>query len=47
MTTDATLTTEGLAPTGKGQILLLACGALAREILAIKAANGLDHLDLQ
>lgn len=47
MTTDATLTTEGLAPTGTGQILLLACGALAREILAIRAANGLDHLDLQ
>jgi hypothetical protein len=47
MTTDAALTTEGLAPTGKGRILLLACGALAREILAVKAANGLDHLDLQ
>ncbi|WP_333714635.1 DUF1638 domain-containing protein [Yoonia sp.] len=46
MTTDAALTTKGLAPTGKGRILLLACGALAREILAIKAANGLDHLDL-
>lgn len=26
--------------------LLLACGALAREILALKAANGWDHMDL-
>lgn len=29
-----------------GRVLLLACGALAREILALKAANGWDHLDL-
>ena len=28
-------------------MLLIACGALAREILALKAANGWDHLDLQ
>ncbi|SFD68987.1 Protein of unknown function [Sulfitobacter brevis] len=28
------------------QILLIACGALAREILALKAANGWDHLHL-
>ena len=41
-----TLTEEGLAPSGSGNVLLLACGALAREILDIKAANGLDHLDL-
>jgi len=47
MTTDRALTTQGLAPTGKGRILLLACGALAREILAIRAVNALDHLDLQ
>ena len=47
MTTDASLTSEGLAPTGDGRVLLLACGALAREILAIKSANALDHLDLQ
>jgi hypothetical protein len=26
---------------------VIACGAIAREILAVKAANGLDHLDLQ
>lgn len=47
MISDATLTTDGFLPSGKGRILLLACGALAREILAIKAANGLAHLDLQ
>ncbi len=29
-----------------GRVLVLACGALAREILAIRDANGLDHLDL-
>ncbi|MEP5729771.1 MAG: DUF1638 domain-containing protein [Sulfitobacter sp.] len=29
-----------------GRILLIACGALAREILDIKALNGWDHLDL-
>jgi len=29
-----------------GRVLLVACGALAREILALKAANGWDHLDL-
>ena len=28
------------------KILLLACGALAREILDLKAANGWDHLEL-
>ncbi len=47
MTSDVTLTTVGIAPTGQGRVLLIACGALAREILAIKAANALDHLDLQ
>lgn len=43
---DAALTQTGLAADHNGSVLLLACGALAREILAIKAANGLDHLDL-
>ena len=47
MTTDTTLTEDGLAPRGEGAVLLIACGALAREILALKAANGWDHLDLQ
>jgi hypothetical protein len=44
---DRVLTEEGLPPRGKGRVLVLACGALAHEILAIKMANGFDHLDLQ
>lgn len=44
---DATLTEQGLAPVKAGKILLVACGALAHEILALKHANGWDHLDLQ
>ncbi|MGX9350325.1 DUF1638 domain-containing protein [Shimia sp. W99] len=45
--TDSELTTKGLAPEkGSGRVLLLACGALAREILALKKANGWDHMDL-
>jgi len=44
---DSELTEQGLGPRGKGRILLLACGALAHEIVAIKAVNGWDHLDLQ
>jgi hypothetical protein len=43
---DDTLTHQGLPPAREGSVLLLACGALAREILALKAANGWDHLDL-
>lgn len=43
---DTALTQAGLAPEGRGSILLLACGALAREILELKAANGWDHMDL-
>jgi len=34
---------SGPAP---GRVLLIACGALAREILAIRVANGWSHLDL-
>ena len=44
---DETLTTEGLvlaAP--QARVLLIACGALAREILDLKALNGWNHLDL-
>ena len=44
---DQTLTTDGLAQLGKGRVLLLACGALAHEIIALKKMNGWDHLDLQ
>jgi hypothetical protein len=43
---DNTLTDRGLAPRGTGRVLLLACGALAHEVLALKAANGWDHIDL-
>ncbi|MGY6536695.1 MAG: DUF1638 domain-containing protein [Pararhodobacter sp.] len=43
---DGTLTETGLQARGTGRVLLLACGALAHEILALKAANGWDHLDL-
>jgi hypothetical protein len=46
MISDAQLSDQGLAPAGKGRVLLIACGALAREILALKAANEWDHLDL-
>lgn len=43
---DTTLTDAGLAARGKGRVLMIACGALAREILAIRDANGWTHLDL-
>lgn len=44
---DKTLTEAGLAPTGaNGRVLLLACGALAREILDLIALNKWDHMDL-
>lgn len=41
---DDVLTETGLAPTGAGRILVLGCGALAREILAI--TRQFDHIDL-
>lgn len=49
---DDTLTTRGLAlsppATAAAQrVLLIACGALAHEILALKAANAWAHLDVQ
>ena len=47
MIDDQTLTTDGLAQLGKGRVLLLACGALAHEIIALKKMNSWDHLDLQ
>lgn len=31
----------------RDRVLLIACGALAREILALKSTNGWDHLHLQ
>jgi hypothetical protein len=44
---DLELSERGLAPSRSGRVLLIACGALAHEILALKSANGWDHLDLQ
>ncbi len=46
MLRDEVLTQDGLPPGQQGRILLIACGALAREILDLKAANGWTHLDL-
>jgi hypothetical protein len=44
---DDVLTEAGLPPARAGRVLLLACGALAHEILALRQINGWDHLDLQ
>jgi hypothetical protein len=43
---DAALTRSGLPPRGRGRILIIGCGALAREILALIELNGLSHVDL-
>jgi len=44
---DATLTHEGLAPVHQtGALLVIACGALAREILALVKQNGWSHIEL-
>ena len=46
--TDEQLTTDGLnVDTSSGRVLLLACGALAREILALIKVNGWTHMELQ
>ncbi len=44
---DTTLTEQGLAASGQGRVLLIACGALAHEVMALKRQNGWHHLDLQ
>ncbi len=47
---DEVLARDGLAPQGApaaDRVLLIACGALAREILDLTALNGWSHLDLQ
>jgi hypothetical protein len=45
---DRQLTEDGLAgPEGRGRVLVIACGALAREILALIALNRWEHLELQ
>lgn len=46
---DAALTEAGVEAAGgdaPGRVLLIACGALAREILAVRNLSGWDHLDL-
>ncbi|MCR9156079.1 MAG: DUF1638 domain-containing protein [Rhodobacteraceae bacterium] len=43
---DTLLTESGLSARGDGRVLIIACGALAREILAVRDANGWTHLDL-
>lgn len=43
---DLTLTKAGLDARGAGRVLIIACGALAREILDLRDANGWSHLDL-
>ena len=36
-----------LAPVAAERLLLIACGALAREVMAVTRANGWSHVDLQ
>ena len=44
---DEDLTREGLLPEAQqGRSLLIACGALAREIIDLQKANGWDHMVL-
>jgi Protein of unknown function (DUF1638) len=46
---DAALAEAGLAAPAEpcGRVLVIACGALAREILALRRLNGWEHLELQ
>ena len=45
---DESLTVDAAPATGAAApVLLIACGALAREVLALKATAGWDHLGLQ
>ncbi len=44
---DEKLVNLGMDAPKAGQILLLACGALANEVLALKRINGWDHMELQ
>jgi len=43
---DDSLRDDGLSPKGAGRVLLLACGALAKEILDLKRMNEWTHFDL-
>ena len=44
---DQILSEIGMDASQKGRVLLLACGALAREIIDIQEKNGWTHLDLK
>ncbi|MEJ6388355.1 DUF1638 domain-containing protein [Gymnodinialimonas ulvae] len=44
---DENLVEHGMQARKTGRVLLLACGALAHEVLALKRINCWDHLDLQ
>nr|WP_090059143.1 DUF1638 domain-containing protein [Celeribacter neptunius] len=43
---DENLRDQGLGETGTGKTLVIACGALAREVLAVIEMNALEHLTL-
>jgi hypothetical protein len=43
---DDVLAQDGLTLLAGGKSLIIACGALAREILALKELNGWEHMDL-
>ena len=45
--TDRQLSEIGLKVKNNGRLLLIACGALAREILAIIKTNAWGHIDIQ
>ena len=45
--TDRQLSEIGLKVKNNGRLLLIACGALAREILAVIKTNAWDHIDIQ
>lgn len=44
---DHILTEQGFGESQLGSVLLIGCGALAREILALKAANSWNHMVLR
>ena len=44
---DEKLFSDSLEMRKHGRVLLIACRALVREILALIKANGLTHMDLQ
>ncbi len=46
MTDTTTLTHDGLPLHGRGQVLIIGCGAIAREIIALRDRNGWDHIAL-